>query len=59
MPQLTPSDIVEAIIDQLVVGEDFADVPSIHVDRTGPGSLLLDYGTAGVFVLTVEPREDA
>ena len=33
-------------------------VPSIHVERTGPGSLLLDYGSEGRFTLTVVPEPD-
>jgi hypothetical protein len=48
------ADIIEAIIDELVMGDLGENVPDIHVTRTGPGSLSLDYGSEGRFTLTVE-----
>jgi hypothetical protein len=53
------TDIIEAVTDELVMGELADDVPSIQVERTGPGSLLLDYGSAGRFTLTVAPEPDS
>lgn len=50
--------IIEAAIDELVTGDLADDVPNIHVARTGPGSLLLDYGSASRFTLTVAPEPD-
>lgn len=51
-------DIIEAIVDELVMGDLADDAKSINVERTGPGSLLLDYGSAGRFALTVTPEPD-
>ena len=53
---LNPEDIIEAIVDELMVGDLAQDVSSIHVERKDPGSLLLDYGTHGRFTLTVTPE---
>jgi hypothetical protein len=52
------NDIIEAIVDELVMSDLADDIPSIHVERTGPGSLLLNYGSAGRFTLTVAPEPD-
>ncbi len=53
---LTPSDIIEAIVDELVVGDFASNIEAARVERTGPGSLLLDYGSQGRFSLTVVPE---
>jgi len=50
---VTPADIIEAIVDELVIGDVASDAPEVEVSRTGPGSLLLDYGHQGRFRLTV------
>jgi hypothetical protein len=52
---LTASDIIEAIIDDLVMGEVTGDIPEVRVNRDGDSSLTLDYGDARRFVLTVRP----
>ena len=51
--KITPTEITESIVDDLVMGFDDRS-PSIRVTRTGPGSLDLDYGQAGRFRLVVE-----
>lgn len=53
---LRPEDIIEAIVDELLMGDLAEDFPDIRVTRTGPGSLLLDYGEEGRFALQVEPQ---
>jgi hypothetical protein len=53
--ELTPADIIEAIVDRLVTGADFQNVATAKVNRTGPGELDLDYGDSGHFTLTVTP----
>lgn len=41
--KLTPSDIIEAVVDELVLG-DFADeVPEVPITRIDSGTLLLDF----------------
>lgn len=52
--QLTPGDIIEAIIDELAMGELGESVNAFELRRTGAGELLLDYGVAGRFTLVVE-----
>lgn len=54
---LSPSDIIEAIIDELVTGELGDATENVDVKRTGPGSLALDYGRQGRFRLTVTPED--
>jgi len=56
-PGLTPGDIIEAIIDELAMGELGQSVDAIVIDRTGPGSLHVDYGEAGRFRLEVVPLD--
>ncbi|WP_141820070.1 hypothetical protein [Humibacillus xanthopallidus] len=51
--RLSPGDVIEAIIDELVVGELGEQRASVRVDRLAPGSLFLDYGDAGRFRLDV------
>lgn len=50
---LTPADIIEAIIDELAMGELGEQFDTFRIDRVGDGSLLLDYGAAGRFNLDV------
>ena len=50
---LTPTDVVAAIVSHLVTGNLVKDVPELHVSVSAPGSLRLDYGSAGRFLLTV------
>lgn len=50
---LTPADIIEAIVDELAVGELGERFDAFRIDRTAPGTLLLDYGDAGRFRLDV------
>lgn len=50
---LTPDDIIEEIIDELAMGELGESVEAFEFSRTGPGSLLLDYGALGRFRLSV------
>lgn len=57
MTWLTPDDIIEAIIDELAMGELGQGVDAFVLDRMGPGSLHLDYGDAGRFRLDVVPLD--
>ena len=50
---LSPTDVLNAVFNELVAGDLVKDVPELHVTRTAPGTLRLDYGSAGRFVLTV------
>lgn len=50
---LQPGDIIEAIIDELAMGELGEQVDEFAFTRTSDGSLLLDYGAAGRFKLEV------
>jgi hypothetical protein len=50
--KITPSEIIEEIIDGLVVGFDDRS-PTIRVSRTGDGTLDLDSGDARHFSLAV------
>lgn len=40
--QLTADDIIEAIIDELAIGELGESVDSFVLERVGPGDLSLD-----------------
>ena len=52
---ITPAVIIEEIVDGLAMGGLGQSSVSLHFQRTGPGSLLLDFGGSPVlFVLTVE-----
>jgi hypothetical protein len=53
--EITPSDVIETIIDELALGELGRSVDAFALTRTSPGGLLLDYGPAGRLVLTVRP----
>ena len=53
---ITPADIIEAVIDELVMGELGDGIEAIAIERTGEGSLLLDYGPEGRFTLVVKPE---
>lgn len=48
-------DIIESIRDELVMGDMGQRFEDLTVGRTACGSLLLDYGKAGRFKLTVKP----
>lgn len=50
---LTPADIIEAVVDELAMGELGARFDGFRIDRTAPGTLLLDYGVGGRFRLDV------
>lgn len=50
---LTTADIIEAIVDELGGGELGERFDSIRIERTGPGSLFLEYGGAWRFRLDV------
>jgi hypothetical protein len=50
---LTPADIIEEIVDELALGELGQSVDAFRFTRTGPGTLELDYGDLGRFVLSV------
>ncbi len=51
--RLTPNDIVEALVDELVTGELGEQHDSLRLSREAPGVLMLDYGKAGRFRLEV------
>jgi hypothetical protein len=55
---ITTADTIEAMIDELVMGELGDGVPNLQVTRTGPGSLSLNYGSEGRFTLTVASEPD-
>jgi hypothetical protein len=50
---LSPEDIVERILDDLIMGEFGDSVDALEVSKSGPGSLVLDYGKLGRFRLSV------
>jgi hypothetical protein len=50
---LTPADIIEAIVDELAMGELGERFDAFRIERSAPGTLLLDYGDAGRFRLDV------
>lgn len=50
---ITPGDIIEAVIDELAMGELGESVDAFALSRTGDGEVLLDYGSAGRFKLVV------
>jgi hypothetical protein len=50
---ITPQDIIEAIIDELAMGELGESVDAFILTSIGPGELRLDYGEWGTFRLTV------
>jgi hypothetical protein len=54
---LSSSDIIEAIIDQLIAGRLGGASESVDVKRTGPRSISLDYGSKGRFDLIVTPDD--
>ncbi|WP_182526778.1 hypothetical protein [Nocardioides dongkuii] len=58
MPPLTTEDIIEAIIDELAIGELGQSVDSVRIDRVGSGTLMLDYGDAGRFRLDVSQQSE-
>jgi hypothetical protein len=55
---LEPADIIEVIVDELVTSDIGQAFGAISVSRTGPGSLLLDYGDGGRFRLEVVEIHD-
>ena len=54
---LTPADIIEAIVDELAMGDLGEQFDAFRLDRSAPGSLLLDYGDGGKFSLVVTEAE--
>ena len=55
---LKPQDIIEAIIDELALGELGQSIDAFSFTRVGPGSLVLDYGESGRFRLSVVEEPD-
>ncbi|MDO9455986.1 hypothetical protein [Nocardioides sp.] len=51
--RLTPNDIIEALVDELVMGELGEQHDSLRLAREASGVLTLDYGEAGRFRLEV------
>ena len=49
----SPVDIVEAVIDELALGDLAERVDTFSMSRLEDGSVLLDYGSAGRFKLEV------
>jgi hypothetical protein len=50
---LTPADIIEALVDELAMGELGERFAEFRIERAAPGELLLDYGDGGRFRLHV------
>jgi hypothetical protein len=50
---LNPADIIETIVDERASGELADRFNALDIQRTAPGSLLLDYGNGGRFRLDV------
>lgn len=51
--RLTAADIIEAILDELVMGDLGASFDDISIERVSRGTLMLDYGDGGQFQLDV------
>lgn len=51
--RLTPNDIIEALVDELVTGELGEQHDTLRLSREAQGVLMLDYGEAGRFRLEV------
>jgi hypothetical protein len=51
--ELRLADIIEAMIDELAMGELSEQIEELALTRTGAGELSLDYGRAGRFKLVV------
>lgn len=49
----SPADIIEAIVDELAMGDLGERVDTFSMSRLEDGSVLLDYGSAGRFRLEV------
>jgi hypothetical protein len=55
--EVSPSAILEEIIDPLMMGDLAASSPSIELHRLTANSILLDFGQPdAVYVVTVEER---
>lgn len=52
--EITPDRILEEFLDDLAMGDLGRSVESFNFMRLGPGSVRLDYGEAGSFILTVQ-----
>jgi hypothetical protein len=56
--EITPADIIEEIVDGLAMGAIGQASMNLNFERTGPGSLLLDFGgSPQLFTLTVEAKD--
>lgn len=55
---LTPADVIEAIVDELAMGELGERFEALGIDRAAPGTLILDYGDGGRFQLDVTEAND-
>jgi hypothetical protein len=55
---LTPEDIIEALVDELAMGDLAERSDAFRIDRAAPGTLLLDYGQDGRFRLDVTEVSD-
>lgn len=51
--EISVEDVIETVADELRAGHLGESADALHIRRTGPGSLLLDYGDAGRFSLVV------
>jgi hypothetical protein len=56
--EITPNDIIEAVVDELATGDLAQSVDAFQFTRISSGELLLAFGEAGRFVLTVRPVAD-
>jgi hypothetical protein len=55
---LSPEDIVEAIVEELAMGDLGESVEAFRFERLAPGKLRLDFGDAGRFHLVVVEIDD-
>ena len=52
--RIDESAVIEAVIDELMMGDLAAERPSIQIKRLDRGSIRIDYGVPGeVFVVSV------
>jgi hypothetical protein len=56
---ISPSDLIEEILDDLAMGEIGQQAESFALSRIDAGTVLLDYGSLGKFRLTVTTEPQA
>lgn len=57
---VTPSNIIEEILDPLMFSDLASEYPSITMKRTAPNRVEVDFGLSGrVFVITVDEKPRA